>query len=196
MNVRETADFDTDRSAALTCSPTGSRVRTSRLVLTPASICSNNQPRQRIPICEMRVRVERDLAAAVYGTSPRTLHSDPPAAEGDLARLMTVAHRGPVGIMLALRADDLVDLDLHQLMQHSQPDADAQRKQPVLRSIHELTKRCLHAPRQRELLDPHLPGARPVLRGRYGLHGGSSRLDGLIRTRHAEPVKPSETLWV
>ena len=40
MNSRLTADFDAERSRALTCSPTGSRVRLKQRVLTPASICS------------------------------------------------------------------------------------------------------------------------------------------------------------
>ncbi len=40
--------------------------------------------------------------------------------------------------MVALRADNIVDLDLHQLVQHPEPDTDAQREQPVLRGVHEL----------------------------------------------------------
>jgi hypothetical protein len=35
--------------------------------------------------------------------------------------------------MLALRADDLIDLLCHRLGQHTQPDADAQRQQPLPR---------------------------------------------------------------
>ena len=46
---------------------------------------------------------------------------------------MTVANRGPVRVVLALRAHDIVDLLSHQLLQHAEPDTDAQREQPLLR---------------------------------------------------------------
>ena len=45
---------------------------------------------------------------------------------------MAVTLRDPVGVVLALRADDLVDLELHQLVHDAEPDTDAQREQPSL----------------------------------------------------------------
>ena len=43
--------------------------------------------------------------------------------------------------MPALRTDDPSDLGLHQLGQHAQPDSDAEREQPHLRLLGELTQR-------------------------------------------------------
>jgi hypothetical protein len=45
---------------------------------------------------------------------------------------MAVTLGGPGGIVLAPRADDLVDLGLHQLMHDPEPDTDAEREQPSL----------------------------------------------------------------
>ena len=137
-----------------------------------------HDPGQRVAIGEVRVRRQRHLVLAVGGPHPRALHTDTPAAERDLAGLVAVAHRGPVGVALALRADDLVDLALHHLGQHAQPDADAQRQQPILRRVDELAERLLHARRQRQLLRGDL---RPALRSSWR----SLRLGGLVRTRHA-----------
>src|SRR3954451_991693 len=47
--------------------------------------------------------------------------------------------------MLAFGADDLLELGLHQLMQHTEPDADAQRQQALLRRSGQLTECLLHA---------------------------------------------------
>jgi len=53
----------------------------------------------------------------------------------------------PVGdtvrIVLALRAAHLLDLLSHQLLQHAEPDTDAQREQPLLRRADELPQRLL-----------------------------------------------------
>ena len=81
----------------------------------------------------MLVGRKRHLALPVGGAHPRPLDRDAPAAERHLARLVAVTHRDPIGVVLALRADDLDDLLLHQLGQHAEPDADAQREQPLLR---------------------------------------------------------------
>ena len=81
---------------------------------------------------------------------------------------MAVPHRGPLRVPLPLRADDLVDLLLHQLAQHTEPDTDAQREQPLLRGPDQLAQRLLHALRQHGLITGRL-------RDRYVLiHGGSS----------------------
>jgi hypothetical protein len=84
--------------------------------------------RQRITIGEVRVRAHRDLAAAVRRAHPRALHRHAPAAERHAAVLMAVADRDTPWVVAALRTDDVVDLLGHQLRQHSEPDADAQRQ--------------------------------------------------------------------
>ncbi len=61
---------------------------------------------------------------------------------------MAVPHHATAGIVLALRANDRVDLSLHHLVQHSEPDADQQRQQTLLRSTGQLSKRLLHPLRQ------------------------------------------------
>ncbi len=53
--------------------------------------------------------------------------------------------------MLALRADDLVDLELHQLVHDAEPDADAEREQPLPRCPDELAERLLDLRWQRTL---------------------------------------------
>lgn len=84
-----------------------------------------------------------------------------------------MAHRRPVRVVSALRADDLVDLLLHQLGEHTEPDTDAQSEQPFLRRAHELAERLLHPRRQRQLTSRAVGDD---LFQRYGLHGGSSCL--------------------
>jgi hypothetical protein len=140
----------------------------------------------------MLVGAERDLLAVVRRPDPRALHPDAPPAERDLTRFVAATDRDAVRVVLALRADDLVDLRLHQLLQHAQPDADAQREQPVLRGLHELPKRGLHARREHQLPGSYLLAARSVLRTRYGLHGGSSRLDGLVSQLATVAARPDE----
>ena len=127
-----------------------------------------HQPRERVAVSEVLIGQERHLLAAVSATHTWTLHDHTAPAERYLARLMAVAHRGAVPIVLALRADDLAYLLLHQLGHHAEPDAHAQREQPLLCCVDELAKRLLHSSRQRELRGRGL-------RDRYGLlHGGSS----------------------
>ena len=69
-------------------------------------------------------------------------------------------HRGPLGVVLALRTDDVVDLLLHQLGQHAEPDADAQREQSLLRCPDQLPQRFLHALWEHGLM--HWSPQRPV----------------------------------
>jgi hypothetical protein len=69
----------------------------------------------------MLVGAERDLLAVVRRPDPRALHPDAPPAERDLTRFVAATDRDAVRVVLALRADDLVDLRLHQLLQHAQP---------------------------------------------------------------------------
>jgi hypothetical protein len=107
------------------------------------------------------------LVAAVGAAHPRPLHRDSSTAERHLARLVPVPHRAALRVVPALRADDVVDLFLHQLGQHPEPDTDTQRKQSFLRCPDQLPKRFLDALRQHRLLAARL-------RERYvALHGGS-----------------------
>ncbi len=107
---------------------------------------------------------------AVGGAGTRALDRHTPPAERDLAAIVAMTHRAAVRIVPALRADNLVDLGLHQLVQHTEPNADAQRQQPFLRGAGELAERLLH--RGGQLLNALLAGRdRP---SRYGPHGGWS----------------------
>ena len=60
---------------------------------------------------------------------------------------MTVADSDAIGVVLALRAHDVAHLLLHQLAQHAEPDADAQREQALLGRSHELPERLLNSRR-------------------------------------------------
>jgi len=77
--------------------------------------------------------------------------------------------RGPLAVVPALRADDIVDLFLHQLADDAEPDADREREQPLPGGADQLAERLLDTGRQHILLSGR------GLRERYGLlHGGSS----------------------
>ena len=78
----------------------------------------------------MLVGRELNLGLAVSGPDPRPANLDATAAERHLAVLVTVTHGGPLGVVLALRADHVVDLLFHQLGQYPEPNADAQRSSP------------------------------------------------------------------
>src|SRR5664280_243570 len=127
---------------------------------------------QRVTISEIRIGRQGHLVLTIGRAGPRTLHSDPSGTQGHLAVLMAVTHRGAPGDRRVLGAHDLVELGLHHLAEHAQPDAHAQREQPLLRGSRQLPQRLPHPQRQ-------TPGT-AVLLLHYGLHGGSSRLNGLI----------------
>ncbi len=89
---------------------------------------------------------------------------------------MAVTHRPAIRVMLALRAHDLVDFELQQLVHDAEPDAHAERQQPLARGPDQLAERFLDLRWQRtldRLRDGH------DLRGRYLAHGGSSCPRGL-----------------
>jgi hypothetical protein len=126
--------------------------------------------RERVAGGEVPVRLKRQLALVVGRAHPGAADRHAPAAERDLPVLVAVTHRGPVGVVLALRTDDLVDLGLHDLVQHPHPDADAQRQQPLLRRTGQLAQRLLH-PRGQAAHRLLVGGD---LAGRYGPHRGGS----------------------
>jgi hypothetical protein len=128
-------------------------------------------PTERVAVGEVLVGTKRHLALAVRAPHPWSLDLDAPATERHLARLVPVTHGRPLRVVLALRADDIVDLLLHQLGEHAEANAHAQRQQSLLRRVHQLPERLLHPRRQRELAARTLSGN---LFQRYGLHGGSS----------------------
>src|SRR3954447_3886894 len=69
---------------------------------------------ERVAVGEVTVRLQLDLTRAVDGAGPRPLDRHAAPTESHLAPLMAVAHRPTARIMLALRADDLIDLGLHE----------------------------------------------------------------------------------
>ena len=147
-NSRLTADFDVDRATLVDVAAdrlTGPRVAARR---DAGQHPLEHHVGELVTRREVRIGVQLDLALAVGGPGARPADRHPAAPERDLAALVAVADRGAVGIVSALRADDLVDLGLHDLVQHAQPDADAQRQQPFLRRAGQLTQRVLHPLRQ------------------------------------------------
>ena len=104
-------------------------------------------------------------------------HRNAPAAERHRPILVTVTLRGPVRVLLVLRAHDLVDLALHQLMHDTQAETDAEREQSLSRCPNELAERFLNLRRQWQLRRPH---GRDDLRAGYLLHGGPPVLSDLV----------------
>ena len=88
------------------------------------------------------------LGLAIHGPNPGPLHVDAPAAERHLTILVAMTDRGPVRVVPALRADNVVDLLFHQFGQNTEPDADAQREQPLLRCPDQLPQRFLDTLRE------------------------------------------------
>jgi len=68
-----------------------------------------------------------------------------------------------IAVVLALRSDDLVDFQLHQLVHDAQPDADREREQSLPRCPDELAERLLDLRWERTL---------GRLQGRDDLRGG------------------------
>ena len=127
-----------------------------------------HRTRQRVTVGEVVVGAQPHLRAAVGAAHARPLHRDAAAAERHLARLVTVTHRDPINVVLAARPDDLDDFLFDQLGQHAQPDTDAERQQPLLRSADQLPEHLLHAFGQHDFVHARL-------RERYvPVHGGSS----------------------
>src|SRR6202034_1310303 len=117
---------------------------------------------------EMLIRREWHLRLAVGGPGPWAANLDPATAERHRAVLVTMPDRDTVRVVLALRTHDVIDLLLHQLAQHTEPDTDAQRQQPLLRCPNQLAQRFLHALGEHGLITGRL-------NDRYvALHGGSS----------------------
>ena len=116
----------------------------------------------------MLIGLNQHLVLAVRGANPRATNLNAATAKRDLPSLVAVPDRGPLAVPLALRADDLIDLLLHHRAQHTQPDADAQRQQSLLRRPDQLAECFLHALREHDLITGRLSD-------RYvATHGGSS----------------------
>jgi hypothetical protein len=113
--------------------------------------------RQRVTVAEVLIRRKPHLLATVGAPYPRPLHRDPPAAERHLTRLVPVPHRDAIRDVLALGTDQLDDLLLEQLSQHTEADTDAQRQQALLRRPDQLAERLLHARRQHHFVHARLP---------------------------------------
>src|SRR5205807_2297932 len=99
---------------------------------------------------------KRNLRLAIRGPRPRPLDRHAPAAERHLTILMAVTDRAPLPVPLPLRPDELADLLLQELPEHTEPNLDRQRQQPLLRSPDQLPQRLLHALREHGLIPRRL----------------------------------------
>jgi pyruvate-formate lyase-activating enzyme len=163
-------------------------VRTRLVVGMAADLApeqAGHRPEEMVGKCSStRSRTVRSTASSSNARPKLTTRRTPCSSrrpERDLAVIVAVTHRGPLMVPLALRADDLVDLLLQHLAQHTQPNPGRSREQPLLRCPDQLTKRFLDA------LEDHAV----IVRGlcdRYGvLHGGSSF--DLCRIAHHAPTR-------
>jgi len=131
----------------------------------------HHRPRQRVAVGEVLVALDRQLVLVVGRPDPRPTDRRAPTAERHRPVLVAVTLRRPVEIVLALRADDLVHFELHQLVHDAEPNPDAQSQQALPRCPDELTERLLDLRWQRTLQRLQ---SRDNLGGGYLLHGGSS----------------------
>ena len=150
MNISDTVLFRVDVALRSISSPTGSPTRANFRVETPASIRSItarcNGSRSAVPIGR-----DRQLVLVVGRPSPWAADRNAPATQRHRPVLVAMPAGCPTPIVLALRADDLGHLGLHQLVHDPQPDTDAQREQTLSRRPDELAERFLNLRRERQL---------------------------------------------
>jgi hypothetical protein len=149
-NITDTDVFDVAAADCSTRDPTGSPT-CENLRVERSEHPVHHRPRQRVAVGEVPVRLDRQLVLVVGRADPRPAHRHAPATQGHRAVLVAVALGRAVRAALALGARDLGDLELHQLVHHTEPDADAQGEQALPRGPHELTERLLDPCRQRTL---------------------------------------------
>ena len=182
-NVRDTELFDVDRALHLD-------LLADRFLRAPVPARRHagehpleHDPAQRITVSEVLIGLKLHLGLAVRGPNPRSPHLDTTATERHLAILVAMTHRRPLGVVLALRADDVVDLLGHQLLEHAKPDTDAQRQQPFLRCPNQLAQlNVVGTPKHRTFRRP------PMLIGaaahrQDGIRPGPSKASALIEQR-------------
>ena len=176
MNIRDTADFDTDRASL--------DLLADRLLRppVPASRDARQHPLQHhtlklVTVAEVIVGLKRHLRLAVGRSDPRPLDPNPPTSQRHHAVLMTMPDRGTLTVPPALRPNHPLDLLLQKLPENPQPNLDRQRQQPLPRSPHQLPQRILHALREHALITDRLSD-------RYGLTHGGSSLDLCRIARH------------
>jgi hypothetical protein len=75
-----------------------------------------HKPAEQITRGELLVAIELDLLGVIRGPHPRPTDRHPASTERHLPRRVTVALADPPPIVLALRADDPLDLPLHRLV--------------------------------------------------------------------------------
>jgi hypothetical protein len=85
---------------------------------------------EQVARAELGVALELNLRTGVGRPHARAADRHPPPAERHLAGRMPVALGLPTGVVAAPRADDLVDLVLHALVQHREPAAEASASSP------------------------------------------------------------------
>ena len=95
----------------------------------------------------MLIRRQADLPSTIGGADPRALNRNPPAAESHLTTLMAMTDRATIGIVAALRTDNLGDFFFHQLGKHTQPNPDRQREQALTGRTNERSERLLNSGR-------------------------------------------------
>jgi hypothetical protein len=165
-NSSEIVDFDVADDEASISLPTGSPTTAKLPSRDAGEDPIHHRPGQRVALGEVPVRRDGQLVLVVSRPHPRP--ADRHASPTELG--------GPVVVVLALRAHDLRHLGFHQLVHDTEPDADAQRQQPLPRRADELAQRLLNLRWKRALRC--LPGRDDPRRG-YLLHGGSSCPRGL-----------------
>ncbi len=107
--------------------------------LKPVPVAAGGQPgqhafqrhaAQHLGRGEQLVGRQAHLTVAVGGAYPWSAYRHPPAAQRHRAVLVTVAHRGPVGHVLALRPDQRRDVGVHHRVHHLHAAPTARASKP------------------------------------------------------------------
>jgi hypothetical protein len=92
----------------------------------------HHRPGERIAVGEVLVALNGQLAL-VGRAHPRATDLHATATQRHRPVIVAMANRDAITVVLALRTDNLVHLELHQLVHHAQPDTHAERQQSLPR---------------------------------------------------------------
>jgi len=136
---------------------------------------------------EMLIAGQRHLVS-VDGACPWPGHRRPAPAQGDRTATRAVAHRGPLGVVLALGPACLADFGLKHRGHHRQPGGHAHRQQPLPGRTSDVGHRQLDLLRQ--IGKYGSVGRVSQANCRYGLHGGPLLLFVVFLVVHPKTYHP------
>ncbi len=116
----------------------------------PGQHLRHGHPPEHLSAGKQLIRRHRQLTRTVARAHSRPLDGHPAPAQGDRATLAAVAHRGPVGIVLALGPAHRSHIGVHHRHHHLQSGAHGHRQQALANIGNDFTDRHRHRLRHRQ----------------------------------------------